>query len=136
MPNRASVRPHTRIRKARIKAGFSQSQLAVVLNIHRSAVSQWETPNGSLPTLENLIRLADLTDVNLDWLGVGRGKMHFKVNPEDSHGVLVEHYAHDHDEVNLLANFRSMPITAKKALMSFFDAFGTNSSKLKSKMYS
>lgn len=116
MPNSAATRPHRRIRQARDLAKLSQSQLAAALKVHRSAVSQWESPHGVLPTLENLIKLAKLTEVQMEWLATGRGRMQFVENPDDVLGVIVDSYAHDHDEADVLIKYRGLKISEKKVV--------------------
>lgn len=57
----------TRLRECREKAGFSQKQVAVILKLSGPSVSNWE--NGKTnPTYENMARLADLYQVNVDYL--------------------------------------------------------------------
>lgn len=117
MSHRISLRPHARIRQARNHAKLSQARLAEKLNVHRSAVSQWESPQGALPTLENLIKLAHLTEVTFEWLGTGRGRMGFEENPDDALGVIVESYAHDHDEAEVLKTYRELRASEKKVIL-------------------
>ena len=116
MQNRTVTRPHRRIRQARDHAKLSQSQLAEALKVHRSAVSQWEAPDGALPTLENLIKLAKLTEVQMEWLATGRGSMQFVENPDDVLGVIVDSYAHDHDEADVLVKYRGLKASEKKVM--------------------
>ena len=116
MPHRTLTRPHRRIRQARDLAKLSQSQLAGFLEVHRSAVSQWESPHGASPTLENLIKLAKLTEVQMEWLATGRGRMQFVENPDDVLGVIVDSYAHDHDEADVLVKYRGLKASEKKVM--------------------
>jgi len=60
----------TRIKELRMNAGLSQSGLAKALNIHQTAVSQWETGR-TYPDMSVLLSVADYFDVSLDYL-VGR----------------------------------------------------------------
>lgn len=62
-----------RIRTARREAGLSQSQLAELMKVTRSACSQWEQPNGTAPRGSRLQRLATLLGVSVEWLATGRG---------------------------------------------------------------
>ena len=125
MPNRTSIRPHARIRQARNKAKLSQAGLAEKLNIHRSAVSQWESPQGVLPTLENLIKLAILTEVQMEWLSTGRGRMHYEKDIDDTPAVMLEFYAHDHDEAELLRHYRKLKSTVKKTALDLLKALAS-----------
>lgn len=51
---------------------LSQEELAEKCNVSRQAITKWETED-SIPTLEKLIRLADIFDISLDEL-VGRSE--------------------------------------------------------------
>ena len=122
MPNSTSVRPHMRIRQARNKAKLSQSQLAQHLKLHRSSVSQWESPQGVLPTLENLIKLAHLTEVQMEWLSTGRGRMHYEKDLDDTPAVMLEYFAHDYDEADILRNYRELSSSVKRTALDLFKA--------------
>lgn len=58
------------IKVARIKAGYTQQEIADKLGVAKNTVSRWETGERSL-TVENLIKLADLYKTSIDFL-VGR----------------------------------------------------------------
>ena len=61
-----------RLKQLRQKKGLTQQKLAEILGIKRNTYSDWE--NGKTePSFENLIKLADLLEVSLDWL-FGRDK--------------------------------------------------------------
>lgn len=62
-----------RIRKARVTAGLSQTQLALETGVCRSAVAQWEREGGTCPSVQNLARIAVVTRVHFEWLATGRG---------------------------------------------------------------
>ena len=66
---------HDRIRLARRHACLSQAELAKQVGVQRSAVAQWERANGVRPTMENLIKIAVVGCMQLEWLATGRGKM-------------------------------------------------------------
>lgn len=51
----------------RREKGYSQEQLANLLNVSRQAVSKWEAGN-SLPEIEKLIAIADIFNVSVDYL--------------------------------------------------------------------
>ena len=57
----------TRIKELRINAGLSQADLANALNIHQTAVSQWETGR-THPDIPVLIAMANYFEVSLDYL--------------------------------------------------------------------
>ena len=62
----------SRIRKARLAAGFSQSHLAELMHVTRSACSQWEQPGGTAPRGSRLERLATVLGVSVEWLATGQ----------------------------------------------------------------
>lgn len=62
-----------RIRRARLTAGLSQSQLALETGVRRSAVTQWEREGGTFPSVQHLARVAIVTQVYFEWLATGRG---------------------------------------------------------------
>lgn len=55
------------LKELREKKGFTQKQLAEALYLSKTAVSQYE--NGThTPSIETLIKLADIFDVSIDYL--------------------------------------------------------------------
>lgn len=60
----------TRIRECREACGMSQKYVAISVGVSPPTVSMWES-GVKEPTRENLIKLADLFDVSIDYL-VGR----------------------------------------------------------------
>lgn len=77
-----------RILKYRKKAGISQEELADRLSVTRQSISLWETDQ-TLPTLDNLIALADIFDISMDEL-CGRTVYNIadkddKTSPADTH---------------------------------------------------
>jgi len=55
------------LKTARIEKGYSQQEIADLLNISRQSISNWE--NGkSYPDLENLILLSNICEFSLDSL--------------------------------------------------------------------
>jgi transcriptional regulator with XRE-family HTH domain len=62
-----------RIRRARIGARLTQSELACLVNVRRSAVAQWERSDGTTPTTDHIAVVAAKTGVHLEWLATGRG---------------------------------------------------------------
>lgn len=57
----------TRIRKARIEAGYTQANVAEITGISQSKISQYERGNLE-PNLENLATLAQFYNTSLNWL--------------------------------------------------------------------
>ena len=60
-----------RIIELRNQNGLSQYQLAKELEVSRQAVSKWETGQSS-PDAQNLIRLAEILDTDIEYLTTGR----------------------------------------------------------------
>lgn len=55
------------IRNARIKANLKQSELATMLNVGQTTISNWET-GYSAPDLESLRKLSDIFKISIDEL--------------------------------------------------------------------
>lgn len=64
-----------RIRHARLRATLSQTQLSIKMHVTRSSVSQWERSSGANPKTAHLGRLAQILQVQFEWLATGHGKM-------------------------------------------------------------
>ena len=62
-----SVLLNERIRTLRLAKGISQVDLAVMLNVSKQSVSNWENDNIQ-PSIDMLIRLADIFNVSTDYL--------------------------------------------------------------------
>ncbi len=60
-----------RITQLRKEKGFSQGQLAETMSVSRQAVSKWENDTTSPDTMK-LIQLADLLEVDVEYLATGR----------------------------------------------------------------
>lgn len=56
-----------RIKTLRLAKGISQVDLAVMLNVSKQSVSNWENDNIQ-PSIDMLIRLADIFNVSTDYL--------------------------------------------------------------------
>ena len=56
-----------RIKELRKKRNISQDKLSRLLNVHQTAISQWETGR-TLPDSESLIKIADALDTTVDYL--------------------------------------------------------------------
>ena len=110
-----------RIRRARRRAGLSQAGLAELVNVQRSAVSNWESANGALPSMQNLLAIAKACRVSLEWLGTGRGGISTdpdalaEVPAADAELVDVE------EERMLLAGFRELPRRSQQLVLDLVD---------------
>ena len=112
-----------RIRQARRKAGLSQSELAAALAVQRSAVSNWESSPGTLPSTSHLFAIALACDVSIEWLGTGRGAMHLNDPSADVPAVDAE-WAEQPDERELLQAFREMSQRSRQLLLDLVREFG------------
>ena len=63
-----------RITELRKEQKISQFQLAKLLQVSRQAVSKWEN-DLAMPDTENMIRLADILDTDIEYLSSGRRNM-------------------------------------------------------------
>jgi len=114
-----------RIRRARRMAELSQAELARRIKVQRSAVSNWESASEILPSMQNLIGIAKVCKVSLEWLGTGRGGM--SKDPE----VLADIAAADaelvdaHEERDLLAAFRNLPRRSQHLVIELVQAMQT-----------
>ena len=56
-----------RLKTLRKEKKLTQKELAEQIGIKQNSYSDWETGKNE-PSLENLIKLADLLEVSIDWL--------------------------------------------------------------------
>ncbi|GKQ43314.1 transcriptional regulator [Companilactobacillus sp. RD055328] len=59
-----------RLKKVRVKRGYSQGDVAEFLNISRQSISRWETDNG-YPDIDNLVELSKHYEISTDELLTG-----------------------------------------------------------------
>ena len=112
-----------RIRRSRTRAGLSQTALALRIGIKRSAVTQWEHPHGTRPSVEHLIRIAVETDTGFEWLATGRGTA--ELDPlETTPAVMVDDYAGDDLEAQALRHLRRMPPAKKRMAVAILETMG------------
>lgn len=71
----------------RKKKGLSQEKVAEYMNVSRQAVTKWES-NASKPSSDNLIRLAQLFEVNVDTLLGNRKEENSSIQEEVSIGKM------------------------------------------------
>lgn len=110
----------SRIRKARIACGISQTELARRLGIKRSAVTQWESPHGTVPNVDHLIKIAVEAGINFEWLATGRGPS--RCGPESETALLIDDYAMDSDESAALVHLRQLSSSKKKIALRILEA--------------
>ena len=105
-----------RVRRARLHAQLTQSELADKVGVQRGAVAQWEHDEGSKPGLTNLIEVALATHVSFEWLATGRGSMK---SGDAHHGQAhpMSDFAHNEIESRLLVAIRRMRNPRKRQVI-------------------
>ena len=76
---------NTMIKQARVQAGLSQKEVALTLHVSAPTVSERESGKKT-PTTENLVKMADLFEVSMDYL-TGRFDMRSKNLVSSTHGL-------------------------------------------------
>ena len=92
-----------RFKECRLAAGLPQKAVALELAVKQPSISDWESGR-TFPTVDNLIRLADLYGVSIDCL-LGREKTK-KGQTQNS------------EEAELLAIYRQLTPAGKAALLA------------------
>lgn len=108
-----------RIRKARALAALSQTELARCVGVKRSAVTQWENPTGTVPSVEHMIQIAVETGMNFEWVATGRGPNRCGVEMELA--VIIDDFAMDADESTALAHLRCLTTAKKKIALQILE---------------
>ena len=110
-----------RIRRARRRADLSQAELARMLKVQRSAVSNWESASDIQPSMQNLSGIAKACAVSFEWLGTGRGRMRLDEDLEIPAGdaELVDL----RDERELLAMYRNLPHRKRELMVQVMQVF-------------
>ena len=105
-----------RIRSARIARGLSQAQLAELMKVTRSAISQWELARGAtIPRGHRLERLAVILNVTVEWLTTGRDARRGLATADDSGGY---RRALADDERTLLDGYARLDPPGRAALLT------------------
>lgn len=113
----------SRIRRARRIARLSQADLSDRVGVQRSAVAQWEHDHGTRPTVENLARVAEATEVSFEWLATGRGPIRSDSIVDTGMALRLEDFAQDELEERLLAAVRRLPYTRRISFLEFAESF-------------
>lgn len=106
-----------RIRQARRKNKFSQQELARLIGVQRSAVSNWESAGRVTPSVMNLIAIAKVTEVSVEWLASGRGPMLLGDAFQADIPAVDMDLVHDPQERDLLRLFRNASHRAKNLVV-------------------
>jgi len=112
-----------RIRRARGIAGVTQSQLALRMNLQRSAVSQWESAQGTTPSVSHLIGIAMETGVSFEWLATGRGAARLDDAAVES-VVMLKDFAQDELESRGLTALRQLTRHRKRMAVAMVELLG------------
>jgi transcriptional regulator with XRE-family HTH domain len=112
-----------RIRRARALARLSQSQLAHVVGVNRSAVAQWEREAGTRPSVEHLAAVAIATKTPFEWLATGRGGLMTMVEVASAS---VE-YTMDDVEARMLEAVRHLPARKRVAICRLLEELASQS---------
>lgn len=72
-----------RIRARRKQLKFSQDVVADYVGVNRVSVSNWENDENAMPKGGNLLKLAEVLEVDPDWLLTGDGPMEPKIHNYD-----------------------------------------------------
>lgn len=110
-----------RIRAARQNAKLSQANLAENLGVSRGAVANWESKGNAYPAAARLVEMAILTQVSIEWLATGRGRMTRQLDIDDVPAVEGE-LVYDTAERKLLESYRSCPPRLRLLILQSADA--------------
>lgn len=111
-----------RIRRARRRAGLSQTQLAELVNVRRSAVSNWEsTSNEVVPSMQSLLAVAKACGVSLEWLGTGRGSISLDADVLEDVPTANAELVDVEEERVLLSGFRNLPRRGQQLMIDLVE---------------
>jgi len=96
-------------------SSLSQAELARRIGVERSAVTQWERPNGTTPSVSHLAQIAVETSVCFEWLATGRGPSRADPGAYDA-ALVLDDYVRDAVESRALAALRRL--SARRRVMA------------------
>lgn len=100
-----------RINELRKSNGFSQQKLAEILNVHQTAISQWETSR-TTPDIELASKMAQIFGVSLEYL-LGKDETYSEPSsPRRELYDLIEKM--DESEISELENYVDFILSKKK----------------------
>lgn len=107
--------------------GLTQEVLAGELSVTRSAVAQWEMADGTAPSVENMIALAQRSGLCFEYLATGRGER--VLGPPDEAAIAVNRAPQmplSDQQRRLLERFETLSSRQKNALLELLEssAFG------------
>ncbi|MBR4445511.1 MAG: helix-turn-helix transcriptional regulator [Solobacterium sp.] len=104
-----------RLRTLRREHGYTQEQLAALLHISKSKVSEFE--NGKIPRIEDLIGYCDLFGVDMETL----------LSDEKEQEQISGTY--DEEEIRLLEDYRECPEYAQELIQVLLEHYGQRHGK-------
>ena len=96
-----------KLRICRERAGLSQKQVSIEVGVSGPTVSQWES-GVKKPSLDNLLRLADLYKVSMDFL--------LDRSEESSNPNMLTSISLSSHEQMLIRAYRRQPVTVQDAI--------------------
>jgi transcriptional regulator with XRE-family HTH domain len=108
---------------ARQRADISQTGLAHAIGVSPSAVAQWEHPQGTQPSLENLLRAAEATGASIEWLATGSVARAAALT--ETPAVALDAYAQTLQEETLLDRFRRASANHRSLLVKIAEEFAS-----------
>lgn len=110
----------SRIRRARVAARLTQTELASRLGVQRSAVTQWERDGGTHPSVAHLAQTACETRVHFEWLATGRGESQPSLGALDM-ALTAQDYARDELESRALIGLRRVNSRRREAVVKIIE---------------
>ena len=109
-----------RIKSARTFRKRSQRWLAEEIGVNQSSVTQWETGKTD-PTTENLSRIAQVLDINFEWLAKGAGAVVGASIPATVilTEPLPEMNSYSDEQQEFLRMFEALPKSKREVLLTF-----------------
>jgi len=104
-----------RLRQIRERFGMSQTEFGNSLGIQYQHVSKYERGE-SVPTWENLIKLIQNYDININWLLTGEGD---QLRERHQHEVIVSRNEGSGDDLFSLTAYLETDIELKNAITNF-----------------
>ena len=109
-----------RIRRARMHANLTQTELGAKLGLSRSAITQWERTQGTKPSMGNLAQVATVCEVQFEWLATGRGIMQIGDTHQEPPAHMSE-FAFTELESRLLNGFRHLAVRKQDAIVDLVE---------------
>jgi len=99
---------------------MSQAELARRVGVERSAVTQWERPEGTTPSVNHLAQIAVETNVCFEWLATGRGASKAEPGAYDA-ALVLEDYVRDAIEGRALTALRRLSTRRKTVAVQIIE---------------